>query len=602
MHKIKLAIWVLLFCGLQAAQAQELVIHCINIGQGDCTLVQSPSGVNLMVDSGPPAGQSHLISYLAGIGVDRIDYLISTHYHSDHIGGTDAIVNNGIEIGIAYDRGWNYCSSSYEDYYITAVAGVRQTINEEQVLDLGGEVYCRVAAANGHGLLNPPFIDEGCSGGGTNDENDFSVAMVISFRDFQFYVGGDLSGVTNGTYTDIETSTAPIIGDVEVYQVNHHGSYANSNQYFLDTIDPEVSVISVGENSYGHPHAATMQRLLATSVVYQTGDENGNIVEGDIVIRTTGEHSYTVNGDFYNIGSGEITPVADIQTNYAEYQGQAVTIEGVVTLSAGVLNPFSTDAYIEDNSGMGINIFDLGILETLLRGNKVSISGIVGEYEGITQIFNIVDDQLISQGNELPSGRVYETGNVDDYAFEGTRVWTRGIVMDKQRQGDGWLISIDDGSGICDGLCPDRANVDLSWVENGIDLVLNGVLRIVIAENDTSYSLLVADSDDISIYSDVSDIQADTPTGFALMQNLPNPFNNSTIISYRIAGPDSLPIYVSLEIFNILGQKIGNLINATQSPGQYSNYWDAAGQVSGIYFCRLQVGAQSCIKKMILLK
>jgi len=254
-----------------------------------------------MVDNGRFSYSDELIAYLDTIGVNHINWFVVTHYHSDHIGATNALVQAGIQIDSVFDRGWRYCTSTYTNYYAAIIGGVRHTIADGRVIDLGNGVTSRIVSLNGNGLLNEPYISSNCSGGGPNNENDFSVTMVVSYGDFDFYVGGDLSGSNTGSYTDIETSVAPEVGDIEVYQVNHHGSASSSNQFFLDTIDPEVSIISLGNNSYGHPDPATVQRLLATSVIYQTEDGNGNVVDGNIVISTTGAFSYTVNGDQYDL-------------------------------------------------------------------------------------------------------------------------------------------------------------------------------------------------------------------------------------------------------------------------------------------------------------
>ena len=141
-------------------------------------------------------------------------------------------------------------------------------------------------------------------------ENDYSIGAVLSFGNFDEWMGGDLDGqylLSGGyRYHDIELSVAPEVGDVDVYKVNHHGSSHSSSATFINQIDPEVSVVSVGNaNTYGHPTQVVMDRLLATSTVYLTerGDTNTNIgpaiVAGNIVIKTSNGSTYTVNGTTY---------------------------------------------------------------------------------------------------------------------------------------------------------------------------------------------------------------------------------------------------------------------------------------------------------------
>ncbi len=581
--------------------ANELVIHCLNIGQGDCTLIQSPSGMNIMVDSGPPSSQWIVLNYLRNYNINNLEYIITTHYHADHIGGVNAIIEaSDISVSKVYDRGWDYCSWSYENYYEPSVEDIRYTISDGQILDLGEGVEVKVVSVNGNGILNEPFRDEGCPpDNGPNSENDFCVALVINYADFQFFVGGDLSGLTTGAYTDIETSVAPEVGDVEVYRVNHHGSYASSNQYFLNTIDPEVSVISVGQNGYGHPHESTMQRLQATSVVYQTADSDGNPVDDHVVIRTLGQNNYTVNGDFYYIGSEEVIPISDIQTDYDNYHDRPVTVEGVVTIGAGTLNPYSTDAYIQDSSGMGINLFDLGLIEDFQRNYWVKVSGIVGDYQGVTLIQNISNYEVISTDNDLPFGRYYPTGSVDDFDYEGSRIRTFGEVTQISNDADGDRIRVDDGSGNCLGFCPSAANVNIDWIEIGETIMFFGVLRVNAVGADTSYSILLTHDSDVTVYTDlVENSEENVPEKVVLQQNYPNPFNANTNIEYSLSGPAN----VQLTVYNILGQEIAILIDKFQNGGEYSVSFDTSDYTSGIYYYRLQTGDRSFIRKMTLIK
>lgn len=349
MNAIRPVILIIVILFASSIFAQELTIHCVNVGQGDCTVIESPSGNTMMVDNGPYAAGTSLVSYLDSLGISHFTWMIITHYHSDHIGNTSYLIQQGIQIDSVFDRGWSYCTATYENYYEPYVRNVRHTVQDSQVFDFGDGVTCRIVSVNGNGRLNEPFISNNCPGGGPNDENDFSVAMVVSYGQFDFYVGGDLSGMNTSSYTDIETFVAPEVGDVEVYQVNHHGSYSSSNLNFLTVTDPEVSIISLGHNSYGHPNPATVQRLLATSEVYQTEDGNGNIVDGNVVIRYAGDNFYTVNGDTFDVA----TSIAD--DSYA-------TLPEVVSLK-NYPNPFNAQTVIKYDiskaSAVTITIYDM---------------------------------------------------------------------------------------------------------------------------------------------------------------------------------------------------------------------------------------------------
>jgi beta-lactamase superfamily II metal-dependent hydrolase len=302
---IALGLAVVSFLGLGSPCRADLEIHCLDVGQGDCTLIISPTGGTLLFDAGINGqGNGTVIPYLQGLGIDALDYVSCSHYHVDHIGGIDEVVNSlGIDsVRVAVlDRGWSYTTQTYESYS-AAVAPKRTTIYDGQVIDLGGGVTVTCVAVNGNGELSPPYEDE---------ENDYCVSLLVEYGDFEFFVAGDLSGVNSSYYHDIESSIVPEVGDIEVYRVDHHGSSSNSNATLVSTLQPEVSIISVGNNSYGHPTQTVINRLISYgSYIYQTelgsggtippGD--GEVVGGHVIIRVnSGE--YTVDGDVsgYNL-------------------------------------------------------------------------------------------------------------------------------------------------------------------------------------------------------------------------------------------------------------------------------------------------------------
>jgi hypothetical protein len=142
------------------------------------------------------------------------------------------------------------------------------------------------------------------------DENDYSVAALLRMGRLDYFTAGDLSGQTmlspqgGYSYHDLETRVAPLVKDVDVYRVSHHGSSYASNTTLLAEIHPEVSIIQVSDgNQNGHPTQGTVDRLLATSTLYLTerGDPSTNLrggkVVGHVVLRTATGIDYAINGD-----------------------------------------------------------------------------------------------------------------------------------------------------------------------------------------------------------------------------------------------------------------------------------------------------------------
>ena len=317
-------LWAVLFfstllMGSPALATGDLTITLIDIGQGDATLIQAPSGRTLLFDGGKNGrGNSIVIPFLQSVGVDTLDYMVASHYHEDHIGGLDEVFEAIPVREAVYDRGWSYGTLTYSSY-ADAVAEKRQTIEPGQVIDLGDGVTVTCVALNSNDQLSAPY-NEG------SEENEYDVCLLVEYGGFDYFQAGDLTG-GGLSYEDIETSVAPLVGDVDVYHVSHHGSVSSSNPAFMQAVQAEVSVISVGNNSYGHPAQSVLDRLVQYgSFVYQTEVGDGGtlpaqdlrVVGGHMAIVTDGIATYTVDGDQWNIDEESLsdaqgTPVYALQ-------------------------------------------------------------------------------------------------------------------------------------------------------------------------------------------------------------------------------------------------------------------------------------------------
>ncbi len=279
-----------------------LKIICLDVGQGDATLVLSPSGKSLLFDAGETGkGYGKIWPFLRdSVNLHHLEYTAVNHYHEDHIGGMDEVIDSlgGRDsiLSWGYDRGGTYASTAFTDY--AAVLGAkRKTIGLSQVIDLGAGVSAKCVAINGQTYgdnISP------------SDENDFGVALLVQYGGFKMIVSGDLGGYNSGGYKDVESILAPDLGKVSVLHVNHHGSQYSSNPYWVSTLDPKVSVISVGNNGYGHPTQLALDRLCndpgANNYIYQTElgsggtipPGRGEVVGSNIWIEVTAD-TFTVN-------------------------------------------------------------------------------------------------------------------------------------------------------------------------------------------------------------------------------------------------------------------------------------------------------------------
>jgi beta-lactamase superfamily II metal-dependent hydrolase len=317
-------------CGTGSWTAGNLEIHHINIGQGDATLIVGPTGRSLLFDAGESYWNSSADAQIIGpyiesvLGCTSLDYVLISHFHVDHIGyvgygglwhlvetqgftvGTTLVRNYSTHLGDISGTFTNW--KSYLEGAGQAKLHPTWAIEGTGQVDLGVGVTFNIVAVNGNGAI---FAGDFHGDASPPSENDYSIGAVLSYGDYDEWLSGDLSGhyEVSGfgyAYHDIELSVAPDVGDVDVYKVNHHGSSHSSSATFINQLDPEVSIVTVGNgNTYGHPTQQTMDRILATSTVYLTerGDTNTNIgsaiVAGHIVIKTSNGSTFTVNGTMF---------------------------------------------------------------------------------------------------------------------------------------------------------------------------------------------------------------------------------------------------------------------------------------------------------------
>lgn len=231
----------------------NLDIYCLNVGQGDATLVVSSSGQSLLIDGGPnDPGAVTVVPFLRSLGLGSLTYTVATHYDDEHIGGLDEVALSEFSPTVAYDRGGSVPTPAFLNYFLT-IRFDRQTLTAGDVLDLGGGAKATCHVANGE--LSDGFAFD------VSEEADRSIGLLIEWEDFDFWVSGDLGGGAQGSF-DMEGWVGPIVGDVDVLRVNRHGSAASSNGYFLSDLRPEVSIVSVGaSNTTGHPAQEVLDRL-----------------------------------------------------------------------------------------------------------------------------------------------------------------------------------------------------------------------------------------------------------------------------------------------------------------------------------------------------
>ncbi len=170
--------------------------------------------------------------------------------------------------------------------------------------------------------------------------------------------------------------------------------------------------------------------------------------------------------------------IADIQNNVSSYLGTQVTVQGVVSLGAGITTTGWTDAYVQDASGRGINVFRSGeLVPRLKRGNLVTVSGTVDEFNGTTEIVDFtvtVDDSL----KEVPEVAFLSLAAAANTELEGTMVEVNGIISDMFSAGGGTTLTIRNGGSTLSARIWDNTGVDLSGYALGDTIAMRGIVDI----------------------------------------------------------------------------------------------------------------------------
>jgi competence protein ComEC len=243
----------------------DLVIHFIDVGEGDASFIQLPDGDNVLIDTGSPAAGPELVDYLRSLKIRKINCLILTHPHDDHIGGTFSLLP-AFEIEKFYDNGFsNFDSTMYFDY----VTAIRGTLSKYGVLQAGESLVFHDTKIN---ILNPLLPPAG-------DPNDDSIVLRLTYRDISILFAGDMS--TRG-----ESRLLKVAGDLksQVLKAGHHGEADALSGEFLEAVGPEAAVLSAALiNRYARPHQSVLDRLSRRNIkAYRTD------IHGHIILKTDG--------------------------------------------------------------------------------------------------------------------------------------------------------------------------------------------------------------------------------------------------------------------------------------------------------------------------
>ncbi|MBN2543799.1 hypothetical protein JXI42_13140 [bacterium] len=288
----------------------------------------------------------------------------------------------------------------------------------------------------------------------------------------------------------------------------------------------------------------------------------------------------------------DITLISQIQADPSAFH--EVTVEGVVTLGANIIDTSYFKAYIQDTSGYGIMLFDFDNLPDMItkarRGNLVRVKGTVEEYNAVTEITDLTIT-LLDSNVALPNPDTVSTEDLNDPRWEGTFVYTQGEVVDLYSTGNAFNAHLDDGSGDV----PLRAWGTTGIPQSVFDLEhwysVLGVGSIYIDGSETTYQVLLGYEEDISEIDTLSPV---TPTSEEVkLTVVPKTFAPSLGESYPVTVNIPREAEVVIRIYDIHGRLVKTLFDESTS-GLISIEWDGKNDyartlTSGVYLCHLEV-------------
>ena len=247
--------------------SDDVKVYFMDVGEADAILINS-NGKYVLIDAGNNADGDNLVEYLEEKGVKKLDYVIGTHAHEDHIGGMDNVIRN-FKIGTFYMPKTIVPTMTFED--------ITKALKEKNLKFSIPKVGTTFTV--GRSKFEVMYI-----GNDPEELNNDSIVIKMTYKNISFLFTGDLPTEKESALLDKDIKA-------DVLKVAHHGSRTSTSYKFLNKVDAKYAVISCGKlNDYNHPHNQLLKRLKKTNMkIYRTD------LRGTIIFSTDGESLNIIN-------------------------------------------------------------------------------------------------------------------------------------------------------------------------------------------------------------------------------------------------------------------------------------------------------------------
>lgn len=262
----------LIFGNSQKDGFEQAQLTFVDVGQGDCLLIKTPEGKNVLIDSGGSSqydvGKKILLPYLLKNGVKQIDMVIITHLHTDHAGGLSSLSKELPVKKLGIYEGNQVISNKVAER--TGVSDQHYVyLTKGQGMSIGKDLNLEVLYPSKKSFEEYKQVMDN-----EKDENATCLVLRIVFKGVSVIMTGDID--TNGEKGIIKGNVDNSLR-TDILKVAHHGSKYGSSQEFLEKVQPKIAIVQVGKNTYGHPDKQSLGRLEKMGAVVYRNDIEGAI-------------------------------------------------------------------------------------------------------------------------------------------------------------------------------------------------------------------------------------------------------------------------------------------------------------------------------------